>query len=202
MSTRRCAETLSSRVPGDLGSSSPMPQHGVLRSDTRFARLANRLGDAMAAWESARAVAQRANRRDMLWKTMANSASTQAKMDLVEQAAQLAEQAHQIACASNETVSMRVLQMQVTLAHRLRDVGRYGRALELLDEALAGYAASGASHSDFALAEQRLVVLYQRLASRHGAAPARARSPPAPNPASATAFRPSPAGQSSRGAAT
>ena len=124
---------------------------------------ANRLGDAMAAWESARAVAQRANRRDMLWKTMANSASTQAKMGLVEQAAQLAEQAHQIACASNETVSMRVLQMQVTLAHRLRDVGRYGRALELLDEALAGYAASDASHSDFALAEQRLVVLYQHL---------------------------------------
>ena len=117
----------------------------------------------MAAWESARAVAQRANRRDMLWKTMANSASTQAKMGLVEQAAQLAEQAHQIACASNETVSMRVLQMQVTLAHRLRDVGRYGDALELLDEALAGYAASDASHSDFALAEQRLVVLYQHL---------------------------------------
>ena len=124
---------------------------------------ANRLGDAMSAWETARAVAQLANRRDMLWKTMANSASTQAKMGLVEQAAQLAEQAHQIARASNETVSMRVLQMQVTLAHRLRDVGRYGRALDLLDEALAGYAASGASHSDFALAEQRLVVLYQHL---------------------------------------
>ena len=53
---------------------------------------ANRLGDAMSAWEAARAVAQRANRRDMLWKTMANSASTQAKMGLVEQAAQLAEQ--------------------------------------------------------------------------------------------------------------
>jgi len=123
---------------------------------------ANRLGDAMAAWETARAVAQRTN-RDMLWKTMANSASTQAKMGLVEQAAHLAEQAHQIARASNETVSMRVLQMQVTLAHRLRDVGRYGRALDLLDEALAGYAANGASHSDLALAEQRLVVLYQHL---------------------------------------
>jgi tetratricopeptide (TPR) repeat protein len=53
--------------------------------------------------------------------------------------------------------------MQVTLAHRLRDVGRYGRALTLLDEALAGYAAHGASHSDFALAEQRLVVLHQQL---------------------------------------
>jgi DNA-binding SARP family transcriptional activator len=124
---------------------------------------ANRLADAMPAWEAARAAAQRAGRRDMLWKTMSNTASTQAKMGLVEQAAQLAEQAHQLACASNEAVSMRVLQMQVTLAHRLRDVGRYGRALTLLDEALAGYAAHGASHSDFALAEQRLVVLHQQL---------------------------------------
>ena len=124
---------------------------------------ANRLGDAMPAWEAARAAAQQAGRRDMLWKTMSNTASTQAKMGLVEQAAQLAEQAHRMACAANETVSMRVLQMQVTLAHRLRDVGRYDRALALLDEALAGYAANGASHSDFALAEQRLVVLYQQL---------------------------------------
>ena len=140
---------------------------------------ANRLGDAMSAWEAARAVAQGANRRDMLWKTMANSASTQAKMGLVEQAAQVSRRAraHQIACASNETVSMRVLQMQVTLAHRLRDVGRYGRALDLLDEALAGYVASGASHSDFALAEQRLVVLYQQ-ARPAGARPAPARARP------------------------
>ena len=60
-------------------------------------------------------------------------------------------------------MTQRVLQMQVTLAHRLRDVGRFGDALALLEEALAGYRATGASHSDHALAEQRLVVLYQQL---------------------------------------
>ena len=124
---------------------------------------ANRLADAMPAWDAARAVAQQAGRRDMLWKTMSNTASTQAKMGLVEQAAQLAEQAHQLACSANEAVTMRVMQMQVTLAHRLRDVGRYARALSLLEEALAHYQSSGASQSDLALAEQRLVVLYQQL---------------------------------------
>ena len=124
---------------------------------------ADRLGDAMPAWEAARAVAQQAERRDMVWKTMSNTASTQAKMGLVAQAAQVAEQAHRLARASNETVTQRVLQMQVTLAHRLRDVGRFGDALTLLEEALAGYRATGASHSDHALAEQRLVVLYQQL---------------------------------------
>jgi DNA-binding SARP family transcriptional activator/tetratricopeptide (TPR) repeat protein len=124
---------------------------------------ANRLADAMPAWEAARAVAQGAERRDMLWKTMSNTASTQAKMGLVAQAAELAEQAHQIACMSNDSVTLRVMQMQVTLAHRLRDVGRYDRALALLEEALAHYAGGGASQSDIALAEQRLVVLYQQL---------------------------------------
>ena len=101
---------------------------------------ADRLADAMPAWDAALAVAQQADRRDMVWKTMSNTASTQAKMGLVAQAAQAAEQAHRLARASNEAVTLRVLQMQVTLAHRLRDVGRYAQALALLEEALAGTA--------------------------------------------------------------
>ena len=63
---------------------------------------ADRLGDAMPAWEAARAVAQQAERRDMIWKTMSNGASTQAKMGLVAEAAQRAEQAHRLARAANE----------------------------------------------------------------------------------------------------
>jgi len=123
----------------------------------------NRLSDAMPAWDSARAVAQQAGRHDMLWKTMSNAASTQAKMGLVTQAAQATEHAYRLALAASEVKSVRVLQMQVVLAHRLRDIGRYGRALTLLEEALAGYAASGASQSDHALVEQRLIVVYQQL---------------------------------------
>lgn len=124
---------------------------------------ADRLSDAMHAWDAARAAAQQAERRDLLWKTMSNSASTQAKMGLVRQAAHVAEQAYQLARAATDGVTMRVLQTQVTVAHRLRDVGRYGEALALLEEARAGYAAGGASHSDHALVEQRLVVLYRQL---------------------------------------
>ena len=132
---------------------------------------ANRLRDALPAWEAARAVAQGADRRDLLWKTMSNAASTQAKMGLVRQAAEAAEQAHALALASNEAVSMRVLQMQVTLAHRLRDVGRLGQALTLLEQALTGYGVHGASHSDKALTEQRLVVVYQQLGQAARAQP-------------------------------
>ena len=132
---------------------------------------ANRLRDAMPAWEQALAVAQQAARRDMVWKTMSNAASTQAKMGLVEQAAQAGARARQLAFASTEGVSMRMLQMQVTLAHRLRDVGRYGEALGLLEEALRGYEQGGGSNSDKALTEQRLVVLFQQLGQSARALP-------------------------------
>jgi len=99
----------------------------------------------------------------MLWKTLSNTASTQAKMGLVRQAAEAGMQARALALASNESVSMRLLQMHVTVAHRLRDVGRYAEALALLEQALAGYAAGGGSQADLALTEQRLVVLFQQL---------------------------------------
>ncbi len=131
----------------------------------------NRLRDAMPAWAEARAVAQRAGRRDMLWKTMSNTASTQAKMGLVQQAAQAGASARQLALDAGEGASMRVLQMQVTVAHRLRDLGRYDEALPMLEEALAGYEAGGGSHSDKALTEQRLVVLFQQLGQPARAAP-------------------------------
>ena len=127
---------------------------------------ADRLGDAMPAWEAARrhgaagGPARHAVEDDV-------ERGVDAGQDRPGRAGRAARRAGaRMACAANETVSMRVLQMQVTLAHRLRDVGHYGRALALLDKALAGCAASSPSRSDFALAEQRLVVLYQRSASR------------------------------------
>ena len=124
---------------------------------------ADRLSDAMPAWEASRALAQQAGRRDWLWQTMANTASTQAKMGLVRQAAQAGEQARRLALEANEPLSMRMLQAQVTLAHRLRDLGRYADALALLEESLAAFKAGGGSHSDLAGAEQRMVVVYQHL---------------------------------------
>ncbi len=132
---------------------------------------ANRLRDALPAWEKARELAQGLGRRDMVWKTMSNTASTLAKMGLVAQAAHMGATARQLALDGSAGVTMRVLQMQVTLAHRLRDAGSYDEALPMLEEALAGYETLGGSHSDKALVEQRLVVLYQQLGQ-----PARAAS--------------------------
>lgn len=143
---------------------------------------ANRLREAMPAWEAARTVAQQAGRRDMLWKTMANAASTQAKMGLVPQAAQAAEQAWQLARTADEAVSVRVLQMQSTLGQRLRDTGRYAQALSMLDEVQAGYACAGASQSDQAWNEQRLAVLHQHLGQPARALPLMATERPGLSP--------------------
>lgn len=146
---------------------------------------ANRLAAAMPAWEAARAVAQRAGRRDMLWKTMANAASTQAKMGLVHQAALAAEQAFELARASDEAQTMRVLQMQSTLGQRLRDTGRYARALALLEDAQAAYAACGASESHQSWNEQRLAVLYEQLGQPARALPLLAAERPGLSPSMA-----------------
>ena len=132
---------------------------------------ADRLRDALPAWEAARQTAERAGRRDMVWKTMANAASTQAKMGLVRQAVEAGQQARQLAMVAGEPVSMRMLQMHVTLAHRLRDLGHYAEALGLLEAALHGYEAGGGSEADKALTEHRLVILFQQLGQ-----PARARA--------------------------
>ena len=122
---------------------------------------ADRLREALPAWDAARALAEQAQRDDMLWKTLSNAASTLAKMGFVERAAQQAEQACRLAQASGE-VSPRVVQARVVWAHRLRDTGRYAQAMALLQEALEGYR-EGASDPDIASAEHRLAQLYQQL---------------------------------------
>jgi hypothetical protein len=84
-------------------------------------------------------------------------------MGCVQQAAQLGLQAGALAAASDETVSLRELSSRVTLAHRLRDLGRYAQALPMLESARAAIESSGASHADRASVEHRLVLLYQQL---------------------------------------
>jgi len=171
---RRAAEAvalLEPYAPGVPGQSSVDQQWEYWEATALALDYDNRLRDAMPAWARARELAHRVGRRDMVWKTMSNSASTQAKMGLVHQAAQLGAAARQLALDGSEGVTMRVLQMQVTVAHRLRDVGRYAEALGMLEEALAGYERLGGSDSDKALVEQRLVVLFQQLGQPARAAP-------------------------------
>ncbi len=122
---------------------------------------ADRLRDAGPAWDEARVAAQSCARPDMVWKTLANAASTSAKMGLVQRAAEQGERALQLALAA-DTVSLRVLQTQVTVAHRLRDLGRYSQALPLLESALAGFV-EGGMEADTASTEHRLAQLFQQL---------------------------------------
>ncbi|MDP2008354.1 MAG: AAA family ATPase [Rubrivivax sp.] len=134
---------------------------------------ADRLREALPAWGSARDVAQRAGRSDLVWRALANAASTQAKMGFVGRAAQQVEQACQIARAESGDAaaepSVRLQQTQVTWAHRLRDLGHYTPALALLESALEAFERVAAG-ADAAGAEHRLAQLFQQLGQ-----PARAK---------------------------
>ena len=66
---------------------------------------ADRLREALPAWDEAHAVALRAGRADLVWKAMANGASTRAKMGFVRLAAQQVEQACRVGEADDRTKS-------------------------------------------------------------------------------------------------
>ncbi len=144
---------------------------------------AGRLRDALPEWERARVLAAESGRSDMLWKCMHNAASTQAKLGLVHEAAAASEQAHRLAQADGGPPTLRTLQMQVTLGHRLRDCGRLGRALALLEDALAGLHERGASQADLASAEHRLAQLMLQLGRPEQAARLLAAERPGTGPA-------------------
>ncbi len=122
---------------------------------------ANRLHDAMPVWEATRASAQSTGRADMVWKTMANAASTQSKLGFMVHAAEQYGQACALAADSGEQ-TLRLTQTRTIWAHRLRDLGRYAEALPLLEEALAVAESAGAL-GDVAGIEHRLAQLFQQL---------------------------------------
>ncbi len=124
---------------------------------------ADRLREALPIWDEAQAVALRAGRADLVWKAMANGASTRAKMGFVRIAAQQVEQACRIAAADDKDEhSVRVHQTRSTLGHRLRDLGHLGPALTLFESALAVFEAAGAV-ADIAGTEHRLAQVFQQL---------------------------------------
>ena len=131
---------------------------------------ADRLRDAAQAWRSAEQIARTMARNDMLWKTLANGASTQAKMGHVRLAAEIGRQARQLASACGDAPTIRIRSMHVTLAHRLRDLGHYAEAMTLLEDALEGMR-EGGSAAEQAGVEHRLALLFQQLGQ-----PARAQA--------------------------
>ena len=123
---------------------------------------ANRLRDALQAWDEALAAAQRARHNDRIWKTMADAASTLAKTGQVLRAAEAGAQVVQLGLAADEGISLRLRSAHVTWAHRLRDVGRYAQALPLLEDALTHFRQDGTS-AEQASVEHRLAQLFQWL---------------------------------------
>ncbi len=122
---------------------------------------ADRLRDALPAWDAARTLAEEAGRGDLVWKTLADAASTLAKLGQVQRAAEQAERACRLAQDIGDE-SMRLSVARMTWAHRLRDTGRYARSLDLLESALAGPTDSQ-PQAAIAAAEHRLALLYQQL---------------------------------------
>ncbi len=145
---------------------------------------ADRLRDALPAWEAARAVAAAAGRSDMVWKTLSSAASTLAKLGQVERAAEQNAQACRLAQDIGD-VSLRLTEARITWAHRLRDLGQYTPALALLEEALAG-PLDGRPAVGLAGAEHRLAQLYQQLGQPARAAPLLADPRPGLPPGLAT----------------
>lgn len=124
---------------------------------------ANRLGDALPVWRASLELARRMERNDLAWQAISNLASTQAKMGRVQLAVELSLQARQLARSSGEEMQGRTMQGQMTLAHRLRDLGRYAEAVPLLEEALALFRRKGGGSSDAAAVEHRLAQAFQQL---------------------------------------
>jgi DNA-binding SARP family transcriptional activator len=122
---------------------------------------ANRLRDALPVWETTRASALQVGRTDIIWKTLANAASTLSKMGHVQRAAEQYGQACALAADTGEE-TLRLMQTRSVWAHRLRDVGRYAEALPLLEASLA-CAQEAQALGDVAGVEHRLAQLFQQL---------------------------------------
>ncbi len=131
---------------------------------------ANRLGDAVAAWQRALEIAQGARRHDLAWQTLQDLGSTQAKTGRVRLAVELGLQSRHLARAGGEPALGREFEAQVVLGHRLRDLGRYGEAVPLLEEGLA-YFRKGGAISWVASIENRLGQAFVQLGQAARAQP-------------------------------
>ncbi|MEQ1683146.1 MAG: AAA family ATPase [Burkholderiaceae bacterium] len=124
---------------------------------------ADRLRDAVAAWDRALALPRIGERADLMWQAMGGKAATLSKMGQVVLSAQVGEQAMRTARSSGEMPEVRLMKTQSTLAHRLRDIGRYREALSWLEEARTVFDAAHETPSEIAHIEHRMVTIYHHL---------------------------------------
>ena len=124
---------------------------------------ADRLRDAVSAWDRALVLPRIGTRADLLWQAMSGKAATLSKMGQVVLAAQIGEQALCTARSTGDMPEVRLMKTQSTLAHRLRDIGRYRDAMSWLEEARAVFDAARETPSEIAHIEHRMVVIYHHL---------------------------------------
>jgi tetratricopeptide (TPR) repeat protein len=118
-----------------------------------------RMQDAVVASQRTLTLARETGRKDWLWMTMANTASLLCRTGRIAEGCALSEQALHEAAIAGDAQRSRIVQEQVGLATRLRDLGRYARALPMLEEGLAAYE-SAQMVNDLALAQFRLGLLH------------------------------------------
>jgi DNA-binding SARP family transcriptional activator/tetratricopeptide (TPR) repeat protein len=120
--------------------------------------LANRLADALSAFDSARAIAAAEGFKDLLATALSNLATTTSKRGRLTRAVEYGRQALQLSRES-ELLKGTPLQTQALLAHRLRDLGHYDEAIAMLEESLGEFRRAGTRYWVFATAH-RLALAY------------------------------------------
>lgn len=123
--------------------------------------LANRLSEALGAFEDARALAAEHGFKDVLATALSNLATTQSKRGELSRAVEFGRQALQLWRESEPLKGMPV-QTQALLAHRLRDIGHYEEAVTLLEDALAEFRRAGTRSWIFSAAH-RLALAHAHL---------------------------------------
>jgi DNA-binding SARP family transcriptional activator len=120
--------------------------------------LANRLADALGAFDEAREIAASHGLKDLLANALSNLATTTSKRGELGRAIEFGRQGLQL-WRESELLKGTPLQTQALLAHRLRDIGHYDEAISMLEEALQEFRRAGTRHWIFATAH-RLALAY------------------------------------------
>jgi DNA-binding SARP family transcriptional activator len=102
----------------------------------------NRLGGALEAWERSIQLARDAGDSLLLARFLANKGSTQAKLGLIREGVISTRQGLELMRADVDARG-RPFMTQCTLAHRLRDLGHYAEAIDLLEAAHAEFETAG-----------------------------------------------------------
>lgn len=118
-----------------------------------------RMQEALVASRRTLSLAHETQRKDFVWMTMSNTASLLARTGRLAEACAMAEQALAAASEAGDAQRTRLVQEEVGLAARLRDLGHYERALRLFGSGMP-VLESAQMFNDLALAQFRLGLLF------------------------------------------